>query len=46
MDYDIESELIPRDFPIIRDGVYMKNGAYSIPLHFLQSKQLLISEVF
>ncbi len=28
MDYDIESELIPRDFPIIRDGVYMKNGTF------------------
>lgn len=29
MDYDFKSELILRDFPIIRDKVYMKNGAFS-----------------
>jgi len=27
MDYDFKSELILRDFPIIRDKVYMKDGA-------------------
>lgn len=27
MDYDIESELIQRDFPVIRNKVYMNNGA-------------------
>jgi hypothetical protein len=27
MDYDFKLELILRDFPIIRDKVYMKDGA-------------------
>jgi len=44
MDYDFKLELILRDFPIIRDKVYMKDGALTSD-QFRQSRQLLISSV-